>query len=112
MPRATPVSASTPAAAAPATSTASATAGVVKPPLSHASGNAVESAAGGGGGSALLEPLPPSSGKAAAKPKAGSSGPSLAMTGGQMATTLTLGVLVLATGLIGTAFARRRRALV
>ncbi len=117
VPRTAPVTAPTSAATAPSTSpsvpaaTSTASAAVVKPPVARRAGNAVEPTAGGGRNSAPLEPLPPSSGKAAAKPTATSSGPSLAMTGGEMATTLTLGVLFLTAGLLGAGFARRRRTL-
>jgi hypothetical protein len=81
--------------------------------VSHATGNAVEPEAGGEPGgtdqSPPLEPLPPSSGQAEANANSGNSGSSLAMTGGAMVTTLTLGLGFLAAGLAGTAIARRRR---
>ena len=83
-------------------------------PVSHATGNAVEPPAGGDepgttNDSPPLEPLPPSSGRAQANANSGNSGPSLALTGGEMVTTLTLGLGFLAAGLAGTAIARRRR---
>jgi hypothetical protein len=110
-PRAAPAPSSAPATAyTPAAAPASA-------PVSHAAGNAVEPPAGGedpaGSDEPPLEPLPPSTGEATAKPQAsdGDGGSSLAMTGGEIVTTLTLGLGFLAAGLAGTAFARRRRAL-
>jgi hypothetical protein len=83
-------------------------------PVSHATGNAVEPPAGGDepgttNDSPPLEPLPPSSGQAQANANSGDTGPSLALTGGEMVTTLTLGLGFLAAGLAGTAIARRRR---
>lgn len=103
--RATP----TPSAPAPSSPSAAAPA-----PVSHATGNAVEPEAGGGepGGpdqSPPLEPLPPSSGQAQADANTEGTGSSLAVTGGEMVTTLTLGLGFLAAGLAGTALARRRR---
>jgi hypothetical protein len=83
-------------------------------PVSHATGNAVEPPAGGDepgatDDSPALEPLPPSSGRAQANATSGDTGHSLALTGGEMVTTLTLGFGLLAAGLAGTAIARRRR---
>jgi hypothetical protein len=111
-----------PAPAAPVTQTAptptaatpSSPAAPAPAPVSHAAGNAVEPEAGGDqpagtDGSPQLEPLPPSSGQAQAQPKTGDSGSSLAMTGGALVTTLTLGLGFLSAGLAGTAIARRRR---
>ena len=97
----TPRAADSPRAAAPA-------------PVSHATGNAVEPEAGGDepagtDDSPALEPLPPSSGQAKANANSGDAGPSLALTGGETVTTLTLGLGLLAAGLAGTAIARRRR---
>jgi hypothetical protein len=107
---ATPRAAEAPAAAA-APSSPPAAAPV---PVSHATGNAVEPEAGGDEPGATddsppLEPLPPSTGQAQANPNSGDTGPSLALTGGEMVTTLTLGLGFLAAGLAGTALARRRR---
>ena len=83
-------------------------------PVSHATGNAVEPEAGGDepagtNDSPPLEPLPPSSGQAQANANSEETGPSLALTGGEIVTTLTLGLGLLAAGLAGTAIARRRR---
>ena len=105
----TPRAADPPKAAAPSSPTAAAAA-----PVSHATGNAVEPEAGGDepgstDGSPPLEPLPPSSGQAQANANGGDTGPSLALTGGEIVTTLTLGLGFLAAGLAGTAIARRRR---
>jgi hypothetical protein len=105
---ATPRAAPTPTAAGPSMPTAAASG-----PVSHATGNAVEPEAGGeapaGTDEPPVEPLPPSSGQAQAQPKTEDTGPSLAMTGGEIVTTLTLGLGFLAAGLAGTAIARRRR---
>ena len=107
--RVTPRAADAPVAAAAPSSPSSG----VSAPVSHATGNAVEPEAGGEPGgtdqSPPLEPLPPSSGQAEANANSGNSGSSLAMTGGAMVTTLTLGLGFLAAGLAGTAIARRRR---
>jgi hypothetical protein len=103
-----PRSVPTPTATAPSASSTAAPA-----PVSHATGNAVEPEAGGDepgtDDSAPLEPLPPSSGRAQTEAQGGDTGSSLAMTGGEMVTTLTLGLGFLAAGLAGTALARRRR---
>jgi LPXTG-motif cell wall-anchored protein len=104
----------TPRVAPTSTAAAPSTASTVAPtPVSHAAGNAVEPEAGGDepgtDNSAPLEPLPPSSGQAQTEATAGDSGSSLAMTGGEMVTTLTLGLGFLAAGLAGTALFRRRR---
>ena len=96
------------AAAAPSSPSTAAPA-----PVSHATGNAVEPPAGGDepatDDSPPLEPLPPSSGQAQANANSGDTGRSLALTGGDIVTTLTLGLGLLAAGLAGTAIARRRR---
>jgi len=97
------------AAAAPSSRSTAAPA-----PVSHATGNAVEPEAGGDepagtNDSPPLEPLPPSSGQAQANANSEETGPSLALTGGEIVTTLTLGLGLLAAGLAGTAIARRRR---
>jgi hypothetical protein len=100
----TPRAADAPAAAAPSSSAAA------PAPVSRATGNAVEPEAGGDepagtDESPPLEPLPP----AQANADSGQAGSSLALTGGEIVTTLTLGLGLLAAGLAGTALARRRR---
>ncbi len=110
-PAPTPSAPVTPRAADPPTAAAAPSTPSV---AAHATGSAVEPEAGGDEPSGTddsppLEPLPPSSGQAQANANSEEAGPSLALTGGEIVTTLTLGLGFLAAGLAGTAIARRRR---
>lgn len=100
---------SAPVVRAPSTLAPSAPA--VTPTPAHVAATSTEPEPGGkppsqGSDSPPLEPLPPAAQRSQAKAKSG--GSSLALTGGAVAITFTLGFGFLAAGLAGTALARRR----
>ena len=106
-------------AAAPARSSAPVVAHTATPtstpaPVARPAGTAVEPPAGGEqpqDDSPPLEPLPPETGNQDTKPSAkpADSGSGLAMTGGEITMTLTLGIAFLAAGLAAAALSRGRR---